>query len=247
MTAKKPEKKTPNILSLIKGGWTKKKMGNRKYFDVLLKGGLGILILGFMGCGNGKEEGEAGKLPFYGKSRMEGPSGKSDTLRHRVPSFTLKDQNGDPFNEKELDPITVVDFFFTSCPTICPKLTKNLHTLQKRLDKKGWSEVGILSITVDPEHDSPAVLRKYIRDKGVDTGRWTFLTGKRETIYELGREGFMVSARKDSGAPGGYLHSGRFILLDRKRRIRGFYDGTKAGSLDELMADIETLRDSSVP
>ncbi len=203
--------------------------------------------MSLLGCDNKDENGQGRadhELPYYGQEKVvEGASAKPDTVRHKVPAFSLRDLQYNDFTHRDLKGrITVVDFFFTSCPTICPKMTDHLLELQKRLDRKGWDDVRILSITVDPAHDSVEVLRSYAEKNGIDTTRWDLLTGERDRIYELGREGFMVSARADSQAPGGFLHSGRFILVDPDRHIRGFYDGTREASLDQLLKDIERLR-----
>lgn len=209
------------------------------------------ICMGIFGCSSKHEKGQGRAdhdLPYYGQEKVvEDESGEPDTIPHKVPVFSLRDLQHNDFTHRHLEGrITVVDFFFTSCPTICPKMTDNLLELQKRLDRKEWDDIRILSITVDPAHDSVAVLRSYAEKKGIDTTRWDLLTGARERIYELGKEGFMVSARADSQAPGGFLHSGRFILVDPDRRIRGFYDGTKEASLDQVLEDIRRLRSKKI-
>lgn len=181
-----------------------------------------------------------GKTPPMADERPDtfGPKG------HKVPPFGLTSQAGDTLTHDVVKgKIHVADFFFTTCPTICPKMTRNMRRLQKRLKGLGYSEkeIMLLSFTVDPEHDTAEVLRRYAKEKGADTDQWKFLTGDREQIYELGEEGYMVAAKEDSEQAGGYLHSGKFILVDQKRRIRGYYDGTDSTTLDRLIGDIRWL------
>lgn len=199
----------------------------RKIFIPLI---LGLLL---QACGGDDGPPMADKTP-----KTFGPEG------HRVPPFGLYTQGGDTLTHEDLEgKVHVADFFFTTCPTICPKMTKNMRRLQKRLGKLGYSkdEVMLLSITVDPRHDSAEVLREYASEKNADTEQWKFLTGPRDRIYELGQDGYFATASKDSSEPGGYLHSGKFILVDQKRRIRGYYDGTDSTSLDPLIGDMRWL------
>ena len=166
-----------------------------------------------------------------------------------MPPFGLTSQNGDTITHDAVEgKVHVTDFFFTTCPTICPKMTRNMKRLQKRLKKQGYSEkdVMLLSISVDPEHDSAEVLQEYAEEHNADTEQWKFLTGSRDRIYELGQNGYMVTAKrkgsKDSGkSKGRHLHSGYFILVDQQRRVRGTYDGTDSTSLDRLMGDLRYL------
>lgn len=205
-----------------------------RYFITL---SIALLLLGFLhSCGTGGNE-----LPMAEKKpRVFGPEG------HEVPPFGLITQDKDTLTHEDLKgKVHVADFFFTTCPTICPDMSKNMRRFQKRLKKAGYTkeEVMLLSFSVDPRHDSAEVLAEYAEKYGADTDQWKFLTGDREQIYELGNEGYMVTARKDSGAENKnrHLHSGHFILVDKKRRIRGYYSGTDSTELDKLMGDLRWL------
>ncbi len=187
-----------------------------------------------IGC-SGDQAPMAGERP-----PIQGPEG------HRVPPFGLTTQSGDTLTHQALKgKLHVADFFFTTCPTICPEMSKNMRRLQKRLKELGYSEdeIMLLSFSVDPEHDTPSVLRDYAKKYGADTDQWKFLTGDKEQIYELGEEGYMVTAKKDTGKEKKtrHLHSGYFLLVDEERRVRGHYLGTDSTQLDELIGDIRWL------
>jgi protein SCO1/2 len=183
-------------------------------------------------------------LPFLGepkiKYRTENGVTIADTIPHQIPPFSFTDQDGNPFTEQDVaGKIYVADFIFTSCPSICPVMTGNMLKVQQAF--KNDERVMIVSHTIDPEYDSPEVLKKYAAEKGADTRQWKFLTGDRETIYSLCENEYMAFAKKDSGAPGGYVHSGFFVLIDKNRHIRGAYDGTEEGKTEALIKDIQIL------
>lgn len=200
----------------------------------------GIVLL-FIGCRDNKVAPMAEEAP-----PVMGPK------EHQVPPFGLITQDGDTLTHDAVDgKVHVADFFFTTCPTICPKMTRNMKRLQQRLQKQGYSEeeVMLLSITVDPEHDSSKVLEGYAEDHEADTEQWKFLTGSREQILDLGQDGYMVTTtRKDSAeGKGRHLHSGYFILVDQKRRVRGTYDGTDSTALPKLIGDLKWLLKKESP
>ena len=149
-------------------------------------------------------------------------------------------QNGDTItNEDYKDKIYVADFFFTTCVTICPIMTDNMVEIQKAL--KEDQEVLLLSHTVTPEIDTVAQLKRYAKKKGVDDSKWNLVTGDKRTIYELARKSYL--AAKD--APYNkydLVHTENFVLVDKERRIRGFYDGTNPKAIEELLEDIEILK-----
>jgi protein SCO1/2 len=182
-------------------------------------------------------------LPYYGEREVVYlPDGTTDTLYHRVPEFTLLDHDSlertwDDFAGK----IIVADFFFTTCPTICPIMTKQMVRLQWLLEDPAYKDVHFLSHSVNPRHDTPHVLRKYGEAQGADFSRWTFLTGEQDAIFELGLEGYLLSTMEDDAAPGGFLHSSMFVLVDKDRHIRGFFDGTSTTEVDDLVIDIKML------
>lgn len=183
-------------------------------------------------------------LPIYGERELVFKAGDEvpDTLYHRVPNFDLTDQDGNSrsFNDFE-GKIIVADFFFTTCPTICPIMTKQMTRLQWMLEDEAYRDIHFLSYTVNPDHDTPEVLKVYAEKQGANLEKWTFLTGDQAEIFELGFEGYLISTQEDEAAPGGFLHSSMFVLLDRERRIRGFYDGTSSNEVDDLVTDIKML------
>lgn len=158
---------------------------------------------------------------------------------HTVPAFALTDQYGQEFSHRNVgNRLRVADFFFTSCPTICPVMSSQLARLQPLLRARGVTadEVLFLSHTVDPQRDTPEVLRAYADRLGADPQGWTFLTGPDSLIYDLARHGYLATALPSDTAAGGFFHSDTFTLVDRQGRIRGVYDGTSTEEVD-LLAD----------
>ncbi len=163
-----------------------------------------------------------------------------ETVYPVIPDFTFKNQYGETVTQKVTDgKIYVADFFFTTCPTICPVMKKNMLRVYEAY--RDEPQVGILSHTIDPEHDTVEVLQKYAADLGVTGKMWQFLTGDRDRIYEIAEKHYLVSARKDPNEPGGYIHSGAFVLIDKQKHVRGFYDGTNEQATRQLVRDINTL------
>lgn len=183
------------------------------------------------------------RLPILGNTRYEEVNGKLDTLYHTIPAFSFFDQEGQTITEKSVEgKYYVADFFFGTCPTICPKMAQQMLRVYDQF--KEVDDFAILSHTIDPDHDTVAYLKGYAEKLGVnDNKTWHFLTGVKDEIYELGTAaGYMVQLGEDTSAPGGYIHSGAFILVDKERRVRGFYDGTVPEQVDRLMNDINTLQ-----
>jgi protein SCO1/2 len=180
-------------------------------------------------------------LPHYGQHEVNGPG---DTTYFEVPHFSFTDQDGNIVSsETTKDKILVVDFFFTSCKSICPIMTTRMAGLQVNipLHDEAYKDVLFLSHTVDPEHDTPEVLKEYAREHKADTARWKFLTGDASAIYRLGNTGYLVSAMEDTLDPERFVHSPNFVLVDKQRHIRGFYDGTTPGGVKDLVNDIKLL------
>lgn len=197
------------------------------------------LIAFLAGCGPGDE-----KLPILGQREAvtKVVNGKSviDSTYQTVPDFKFVSQYGDTVTARTLDnKIYVADFFFTSCPTICPKMKVQLKRVYEKF--KGNPNVMLLSHTIDPAHDSVAVLKEFAANLGVTGRQWLFVTGDREKIYDIGQNSYMVTAQADSSAPGGVVHSGAFILVDKAKHIRGIYDGTTEEGVDKLMKDMDRL------
>lgn len=178
-------------------------------------------------------------LPYYGERELIAPG---DTLYHTVPPFSFLDQDSNLVtDESTKDRILVVDFFFTSCRSICPRMSKEMQQLQFKLSDRAYDDVLFLSHTVDPGHDTPPVLKEYARKLEADTGRWKFLTGDATTIYRQGNLGYLLSALRDSASAEEFVHSPNFVLVDKRKHIRGIYDGTRTSSVDSLATDIKML------
>lgn len=206
-----------------------------------------------MGCqaneNNSKVTSRVTALPYYREATFT-PQWFDDeeTLPadfHRIPEFSLVNQLGENFTEKDVDnKLFVVDFFFTTCPGICPKMTNNMALVQEAFLED--DNVLLLSHSVTPEYDSIPVLKRYAERKNVVEGKWHLLTGDREEIYQLGRYQYFVEEylglTKD---PDEFLHTENFILVDGNRHIRGIYNGLNKTSVNQLIADIETLREES--
>lgn len=159
---------------------------------------------------------------------------------HRISDFRLLDQTGDTITLADAEGrIIVADFFFTTCPTICPKMTAQLARVQEayRTDDR----VVLLSHSVTPEMDSVPVLAAYGELHGADPERWHLLTGDRLQIYRLARRSYFACLDEGNGGPDDFVHTENFVLVDPQRRIRGFYDGTKASDVDRLIGDIGKL------
>jgi protein SCO1/2 len=143
--------------------------------------------------------------------------------RKRVPDFKFVNQDGDSITNKDyLGKVYVVEFFFTTCPSICPIMRENLVEIQNKL--KGNKNFGIVSITIDPEHDTPQVLKEYAEEHKVTNPNWNFLTGDRKVIYDVANVGFGIFADEDETVPGGFAHSGLFALIDKEGYVRSRED-----------------------
>jgi protein SCO1/2 len=198
----------------------------------LLKITFSIIILASGACQQ-KET-----LPILGRRTL---SQQGDTVYHTVGNYSLINQDSLEITPSAFDDkVYVADFFFTSCPTICPTMkTQMLRVYDKFLEEDNFA---ILSHTIDPKHDTVAVLREYSERLGVyNSNKWHFVTGDQSEIYRLGQSDYMVTTGADKDAPGGFIHSGAFLLVDDQKRIRGVYDGTVAEDVDNLMNDIEVL------
>ena len=152
-----------------------------------------------------------------------------------VPSFELVNQNGQPFGSAQLlGKIWIADFIFTTCPGPCPMISSRMSELQKPLEK---TDVHLVSFTVDPDKDTPEVLRGYAEKLQAQPSRWDFLTGPKSTIYNLSRNSFKLAVSDSSAETGTPVHSTRMILVDRHGEIRGYYDATEADAMTKLLAD----------
>ncbi|SFU68578.1 protein SCO1/2 [Pustulibacterium marinum] len=159
---------------------------------------------------------------------------------HTIADFKLINQNGDTITEKDYDgKIYVADFFFTTCPSICPIMTANMADLQTML--KDDEHVKLLSHSVTPAIDSVPQLKKYALEKGVDDSKWNLVTGDKKQIYDLARKSYLAVKTDGDGGAYDMIHTENFILVDTQKRIRGFYDGTKEEDIEKLFNDIKSL------
>ena len=157
-----------------------------------------------------------------------------------VPAFSLTDQHGATVTLVSVRGAPwIADFIFTRCGGQCPMMTARMRAIQQRLP--AGSRLRLISISVDPQYDTPEVLHRYAKDAGA-SDRWLFLTGPQEQIFRLSREGFHLGAEPEGGsAQEPIIHSVRLVLVDRQGRIRGYYDGTEAPAVDRLLRDAATL------
>ena len=162
---------------------------------------------------------------------------------HKISDFSLTNQNGETVTQSKYDnKIYVADFFFTTCQSICPIMTKNMKDIQDKLIKD--SEVLLLSHTVFPEIDSVEVLKKYAIENDVIDSKWDLVTGDKKQIYDLARKSYLA-AKDNNFAEYEMIHTENFVLIDKKKQIRGFYDGTNKEEIDRLYKDIKILKNSN--
>ena len=163
-----------------------------------------------------------------------------DTIPHRIANFSFINQDSAIVtNASFKDQIYVADFFFINCPSICPEMSKQMYRVYEKFLEN--ENIGLLSHTIDPVYDTVAALANYARLLGVSSPKWQFVTGDKQQIYDLGETSYMVVANEDENAPGGFIHSGAFLLIDKERQVRGVYDGTIDSQVDLLMKDIDKL------
>lgn len=159
---------------------------------------------------------------------------------HTIEDFSFKNQNGETISQKDYEgKVYVADFFFTTCPTICPKMTDNMVWLQNQI--RNNDKVKLMSFSVTPDIDSVPVLKKYAIEKGVLDSKWNLLTGDKKDIYYLARKSFLVVKTGSPEEMYDMVHTENFVLVDEKKRIRGFYDGTNLEEVKQLLEDINFL------
>lgn len=186
-------------------------------------------------------------LPVYQPSMVD-KSLVDSTLHytkkyHKVADFSLVNQNGDTITQKNYkDKIYVADFFFTTCLTICPIMTKNMTEIQDAVIDN--PNIMLLSHSVTPEIDTVAQLKRYALEKGVVDSKWNLVTGDKKQIYELARKSYLAVKNDGDGGAFDMIHTENFILVDKEKRIRGFYDGTDREDIDKLLEDIKILEAS---
>ena len=185
----------------------------------------------FAACGKEKP------LPIFGEREVVG----TDTVYHTIAPFQFVDQDSAVITNADFkDQVYVADFFFTSCRTICPIMkTQMLRVYEATAE---MPDVKILSHTIDPAYDTVALLHDFAERLGVTSNRWHFVTGVKDSIYKIAQTSYFATAMEDKSEPDGFIHSGAFLLIDKKQRIRGKYDGTKEAEVNKLIADIKKLR-----
>lgn len=210
----------------------------------------GILIFGSSCANNNTNRGDKTSrvetLPYYEDARfmphwLEPGSQKVNTF-HRISEFKLHNQDGEIITQNSLDnKIYVADFFFATCPGICPQMTDNMKILQDEFLND--DEVMLISHTVTPERDTVAALKEYANIKGIKSNKWHLLTGDRDQIYKLGRQDYFIE--EDLGLDkeaDDFLHTENFVLIDKNRNLRGIYNGLKSNDIKQIIADIKTLK-----
>jgi protein SCO1/2 len=204
--------------------------------SILGKGAFAFWLLAFA-CWLGACSPNAESLPILGERYVNG----ADTVYHTIAPFQFVDQDSvaitnNTFNNK----IYVADFFFTSCRTICPIMKTQMLRIYEAT--QAMPDVLLLSHSIDPEYDTVALLHSFAARLGVESNRWHFVTGVKDSIYKIAQTSYFATAMEDKTEPDGFIHSGAFLLIDKLGRIRGKYDGTKEAEVNKLIADIKRLR-----
>ena len=200
-----------------------------------------ILALSLVGtsCDDGTQEGPAGReLPSRRAATEELP------VLATVAEFSFTDQSGESFGSAELKgQVWIANFIFTRCVMSCPMQTAKMAELQERLrDHTLWSEISMVSFSVDPEYDTTEVLHSYAEQYGADGSHWRFLTGPRDDIWELSKKGFklpVAEQQMEAGLP--LFHSSKLVLVDGQQQIRGYYDGLEADGLENIRMDVDRI------
>ena len=201
----------------------------------------------FISCNKKQEKtSRVATLPYYKDPSFTPywlkPNSDDEKNFHKIPSFSMVNQNGKTITNKTLEnKIYIADFFFTTCPGICPKMTNNMSLVQEAF--KNDKDVMLISYSVTPEKDSVAVLKDYATNKKILPTKWYLLTGNQKEIYDLGRKSYFIE--EDLGkekSENDFLHTENFILIDKKQHIRGIYNGLNKNSVMQLIADIKTLK-----
>ena len=204
---------------------------------------LNLLIVCALSCNQLSKK----ELPVYNPSDINPELVDRDlqqtSTNHKVSDFELVNQNGEVITQEDYkDKVYVVDFFFTRCPSICPIMTNNMAKLQ--MEFLNTKEVMFLSLSVTPDIDSIPVLRKYATDKGVIDSKWNVTTGNKKHIYELARKSYFAVVEQGDGGLQDFIHTPNFILVDKKKQIRGIYDGTNDDEIERLVNDLKILTSS---
>ena len=210
-------------------------------FKIRLAYALIFMISFFFSC----DQQEKKQLPVYNpvdfKEKLVDKSVRNVSKNHTVANFSLTNQNGITITNKDYEnKIYVVDFFFTSCPTICPIMTNNMLKIQDEFIDN--DDIKLLSMSVTPEIDNVEILKQYAIEKGVNDSKWNITTGPKKHIYDLARKSYFAVVEQGDGGLQDFIHTPNFILIDTKKQIRGIYDGTNENEILRLIADIKILK-----
>ena len=199
---------------------------------------LSVIII--FSCSNSKQEKiKTTKLPYFNSTDFT-PNWKEAT--HKIPNFSFLNQNGDTITNKTFEgKIYIADFFFTRCQNICLIMALNMADLQEHY--KNDEDIMFLSHSVTPTIDSIPVLRAYADKKGVINGKWHVTTGSKKHIYDLARKNYFAVLDEGNGDENDFIHTENFVLIDKDKRIRGIYDGTKKENMQKIIDDISLLKD----
>ena len=200
-----------------------------------------LLTLIFISCNQDSIK----QLPIYNpvdfKPKLVDKSLRNISKNHTVADFSLTNQNGINITNKDYEnKIYVVDFFFTSCPSICPIMTNNMVKIQDEFISN--DDIMLLSMSVTPDIDNVQVLKKYAIEKEVNDSKWNITTGSKKHIYELARKSYFAVVEQGDGGLQDFIHTPNFILIDTKKQIRGIYDGTDDDEISRLIKDIKILK-----
>lgn len=180
------------------------------------------------------------QLPVLGGTEIVNGVEKDFT----VMGFEFINQNNKLINESSWDDkIVIVDFFFTHCPSICPAMTSNMKRVQESFQND--ENIQLASFTVDPERDNPAKLNAYAKKFSLNEKNWDLLTGKKEDLYRFARKGLFLVTTDGDGGDNDFIHSERLVLIDKQKRIRGYYDGTENDKVNNLINDIKKLKNEN--
>ncbi len=191
-------------------------------------------VIGFSGCSNDK------KLPIYGQREAKITKDGVDTIYQTIPAFAFLNQDSTIITQDKFkDKVYIADFFFTACSSICPIMHRNMKEIFD--EYKDNQDLMFLSHTIDFKYDTPSVLKKYAQKLGVYGNQWQFVWGSKDDVYGLAEKSYLTVVEEDNTAPDGYIHQGWLVLIDKEKRIRGAYDGTKTEEVEKLKKDLPIL------
>lgn len=203
----------------------------------ILKSWVIINIIAIIAIASSCMEKKELRLPIFGERELIG----NDTVYHTIGSFHFVNQDSQVVTEEIFkNKIYVADFFFTSCRTICPVMKTQMLRVYDSI--QDYPDVLLLSHTIDPVYDNVQRLHDFADRLGVKSNKWHFVTGNKDSIYSIAQTKYFATAMEDKAEPDGFIHSGAFLLIDRDKRIRGKYDGTKESDVDKLLYDIQRLK-----